>query len=79
MEYAMMDELVFTCKRQGIKEIYGYYYPTEKNAMVKELYAFLGFEKLTEDENGICTWKFIVKEDYQAKNKVIDINGAENE
>ena len=39
MEFAMMDALVGQAKNQGIKKIIGYYYPTAKNAMVKEFYA----------------------------------------
>ena len=49
MEFAMMDELVRQAKKLGIKKIYGYYYPTAKNAMVKDLYGLEGFTKIKED------------------------------
>ncbi|MBR3242495.1 MAG: HAD-IIIC family phosphatase [Parasporobacterium sp.] len=45
MEFAMLDELVRKAKEKGIKTIVGYYYPTKKNGMVKELYTELGFLK----------------------------------
>lgn len=72
MEYAMMDTLVDTCKRQGIDTIYGYYYPTAKNAMVKEFYALQGFEKTTEDDAGNAVWKYAIPAEYQYKNEVIE-------
>ncbi|MBQ1389928.1 MAG: HAD-IIIC family phosphatase [Clostridia bacterium] len=72
MEFAMLDELVDRCKEQGIKTIMGYYYPTAKNKMVKELFGTFGFDKISEDENG-SVWKLEV-EGYQKKCSVISIN-----
>ncbi len=74
MEFAMMDELVNTAKMQGIRSVYGYYYPTERNGMVKDLYGLLGFEKTSEDEEGNITWRFEVKDDYENKNRYIKVN-----
>ena len=51
MEDAMMDTLVAEAAARGIKTIVGYYYPTAKNAMVREFYAQFGFAK-TADEEG---------------------------
>ena len=72
MEFAMMDTLVETCKKQGIDTIFGYYYPTAKNAMVKEFYSLQGFEKIAEDEQGNATWQYDIPADYQCKNEVIE-------
>ena len=72
MEFAMMDTLVVACKEQDIDTIYGYYYPTAKNAMVKEFYAGQGFEKTAEDEQGNATWKYEVPAEYSYKNEVIE-------
>ncbi len=58
MEYAMMDTLVKQCRDCGIRQIYGYFYPTAKNAMVKDFYALQGFEKLEEDVDGNAKWSF---------------------
>ncbi|MBP0974223.1 MAG: HAD-IIIC family phosphatase [Oscillospiraceae bacterium] len=72
MELAMLDELVKAAKAQGITEIIGYYYPTAKNAMVKELYGTFGFEKIAEDADGNSQWK-LATADYQPQNHVIKI------
>lgn len=73
MEYAMMDTLVHRCMVQGVKTIYGYYYPTAKNAMVKNFYELQGFEKIREDESGNTTWKYVIDNYYDNKNKVIKV------
>ena len=73
MEYAMMDTLVHRCMEQGVKTIYGYYYPTAKNAMVKNFYELQGFEKIREDESGNTTWKYVIDNYYDNKNKVIKV------
>jgi len=74
MEYAMMDELVFECRKQGIKTLIGYYYPTTKNEMVKEFYGTQGFIKTSEDVVGNSVWKYQIPKSYELKNKVIKVN-----
>ena len=73
MEFAMMDTVIAHCKKRGIEEIIGYYYPTAKNAMVKDFYALLGFEKTEEKEDGSTVWKFVIPENYENKNKAIKV------
>ena len=74
MEYAMMDEIVQKCQEEGIKKIYGYYYPTAKNGMVKDFYQIQGFDKINEDEEGNTTWRYTIQEHYDKKNRVIKVN-----
>ncbi len=71
MEFAMMDTLVEKCRERGINTIYGYYYPTAKNAMVKEFYSIQGFDKTEEDEQGNTIWKYEIPAEYSYKNEVI--------
>lgn len=77
MEFAMMDELVEKAKTSGIKKIIGYYYPTAKNAMVKEFYALQGFTKISEDNDGNTVWEFNISDDYRKKQHVITVNNKE--
>ena len=65
MEFAMLDRLVERCREQGITTIKGYYYPTAKNNMVKDLYGRFGFDKISEDEQGNTVW-------------LLDVAGYEN-
>lgn len=72
MELAMLDSLVKRCREEEIRYIRGYYFKTQKNAMVKELYGDFGFIK-TED-NGSDTQWLLDTEDYENKNKVIKMD-----
>ncbi|MCD7726191.1 MAG: HAD-IIIC family phosphatase [Clostridiales bacterium] len=74
MEYAMMDSMVRACQDCGIAVMMGYYYPTAKNAMVRDFYGQQGFTKVAEDEAGNSVWQFMIPEDYQPKNTVIAVN-----
>ena len=75
MEYAMMDSVVHACQECGIGTIMGYYYPTAKNAMVREFYGMMGFTKVHGEEDGSTTWRFDIPADYEEKNTVITVNG----
>ncbi len=72
MEFAMMDELVAQAQAQGLTTIYGYYYPTLKNKMVKEFYEEMGFTLIEEDEKGNKFYKMNV-EGYKKQNNVIEV------
>lgn len=71
MEQAMMDALVKCCKDRNLKRIYGYYYPTAKNGMVREFYALQGFDKIEQDEHGNSKWIYEIPGGYERKNHVI--------
>ena len=75
MEFAMMDALVERAQALGVRTIYGYYYPTAKNAMVKDFYALQGFAKRSEDEAGNSVWEFKIPDQYEKKQHVIQVNG----
>lgn len=75
MEFAMMDELVHKARNSGIKKIIGYYYPTAKNAMVKDFYALQGFNKISEDAEGNTVWEYEIEDNYINKQNVINVNG----
>lgn len=78
MEFAMLDTLVEKCLERGIKTIRGYYYPTAKNKMVKDLYGTFGFEKISEDEAGNTVWQMDVA-GYEKKNHAIVVSGNAGE
>jgi len=68
LELAVYDKLVEICKSRDIKKITGYYYKTERNSFVCNLFEELGFEKI--DNN---TWVFDLIPEYTNKNKYINI------
>ena len=76
LEFAMLDELVSRCREAGISHINGYYYPTAKNGMVRELYKTFGFQKVSEDETGNTQWRLEL-ESYEKQNRFIAVSGNE--
>lgn len=72
MELAMLDEIVRAAQNEGISEIYGYYFPTKKNGMVRELFGSFGFSKQSEDAEGNSIW-MLPTAGYTPKNKVITV------
>lgn len=72
MEYAMMDTLIQICRKQGLTQLIGYYYPTAKNGMVRDFYEQQGFTKTGESEEG-TVWRYSIGENYECKNKVIAV------
>lgn len=54
MENVMMNTLIGEAVKHHIRYVYGYYYPTEKNAMVKDFYTDMGFQVMKCDEKGNC-------------------------
>lgn len=73
MEQAMLDTLVLQSRESGIRKLHGYYYKTVKNAMVKDFYGAMGFQKLSE-KDGDSEWEYVIPETYENKNLVIDVN-----
>ncbi len=69
----MLDTLVEMSRKQGIRNIFGYYYPTSKNAMVRELFASFGFTKMSENAVGETVWS-LKTDGYINKNSVIKVN-----
>lgn len=77
MELAMLDTLVEKCRAASVETIRGYYYPTAKNKMVKDLFQTFGFEKISEDDTGNTVWELPV-DGYETKNHVIAVSGNPN-
>ncbi len=72
MELAMLDSLAERAKAQGIKTLKGYYCPTAKNKMVKDLYGSFGFTQVSCDDAGNTVWELDISS-YTAKNKYITV------
>ncbi len=73
MEYAMLDTLVAAARKKGIEYLVGHYYPTAKNKMVKEFYNDMGFDKVSEDEEGNSLWLLNITGDYKKQNRYIKV------
>ena len=56
MEQLMRNSLLEAAAKAGVKTLRGYYYPTAKNGMVRDLLGELGFDKVNEDAEGNTEW-----------------------
>ncbi len=74
MELAMLDRLAEHAQKAGIRTLRGHYYPTAKNAMVRDLYGGFGFTKASEDGDGNAVWELSL-DGYAPKCSVIQVSG----
>ena len=73
MEDAMIDELVRQCRARGVTRLQASYYPTAKNAMVRNFYESMGFTLEREDERGNKFYSLSL-DGYEPKNHHIHVN-----
>jgi FkbH-like protein len=71
MEFAMLDALVAVCDQREVSEIYGYYLPSQRNSMVSDFYANLGFRRVAQEGDGRSVWKLELNGQYVPRNKHI--------
>ena len=73
VEDLMLDMLAKKAREKNCESLTGYYYPTNKNFMVKDHYKNFGFELVSSDENNNTVWKLNLN-NYQPRNKFIAIS-----
>ncbi|MCR4763981.1 MAG: HAD-IIIC family phosphatase [Lachnospiraceae bacterium] len=73
MEQAMMDALAAECAKRGVTKIFGYYYPTAKNGMVRDFYDERGFALIKSDEEGNTIWVLDPVGAYEPQNQFIRV------
>ena len=57
VEQTVLREILRQARLHGIGRIVGIYRPTERNGMVRDHYAKLGFTPLNEDDDGTTRWQ----------------------
>lgn len=75
MEHAMLDALAERAVRAGASRLRGFYFRTEKNGMVRDLYRDFGFSLVREDGED-TVWELPLS-GYEKRNRVIRVNGEE--
>ncbi len=64
MEEFIVNKILQTAKEQGFKTVIGEYFPTPKNAMVKDLYEKMGFTRIGENRFAAETDRFAYHKTY---------------
>jgi len=60
VEHMVLGELLAHARGAGVSKIVGTYRPTEKNKLVVDHYARLGFSKVSEEDGGLTRWELLV-------------------
>jgi FkbH-like protein len=60
VEYAILNKLVEEARRCGILALIGTYIPTKRNEIVRELFADLGFVRISSEE-GVDSWRLAIE------------------
>ena len=79
VEHMVLREVLQHARAVRIQKIIGTFRPTEKNKLVVDHYARLGFTKLSEEDSGLTRWELIVEgaEPESAPMKIVSHGFAE--
>jgi FkbH-like protein len=62
VEDAVLQELLLQARKRCVDRIFGIYHPTERNKLVEDHYAKLGFALVERQEDGTTVWQLSVAE-----------------
>ena len=60
IEQVVLREILAHARAVGIAKLVGVYLPTDRNKLVLDHYAKLGFTKIAEEESGLTRWELLV-------------------
>ncbi|WYD82007.1 MAG: HAD-IIIC family phosphatase [Candidatus Electrothrix gigas] len=60
VEHAVLQEIVFQARKQGIRRLIGIYRPSGRNKLVADHYEKLGFTAYGCEEDGVSSWQLEV-------------------
>ena len=61
VEHMVLREILKHARAAGVRSLYGTYRPTDRNKLVVDHYAKLGFTKVVEEESGLTRWELTVE------------------
>jgi predicted enzyme involved in methoxymalonyl-ACP biosynthesis len=61
VEHMVLREMLQHARVAGIRKLFGVYRPTDRNRLVIDHYAKLGFSKVAEEESGLTCWELLVE------------------
>ena len=61
VEYMVLREILEHARAAGIFKLSGTYRPTDRNKLVSDHYARLGFSQVAEEETGVTRWELLVE------------------
>jgi FkbH-like protein len=61
VEHMVLRKIVEHARADGVPKLIGTYRPTDRNKLVVDHYAKLGFNKVREEESGLTEWELLVE------------------
>ena len=61
VEHMVLREVLCHARANGIRKLVGAYRPTDRNQLVADHYAKLGFTKIEEAQSGVTRWELLVE------------------
>ncbi len=61
VEHMVLREILEHARAAGIKKLVGIYRPTDRNKLVIDHYAKLGFSKIEEETSGLTRWELLLE------------------
>ena len=61
VEHMVLREVLAHARHAGIHKLSGTYRPTDRNKLVEDHYAKLGFIRVHEEESGLTRWELLVE------------------
>lgn len=62
VEHMVLREVLNQARSRGIRKLLGTYKPTDRNKLVIDHYAKLGFTKIAEEDSGLTRWEFLAED-----------------
>jgi FkbH-like protein len=76
LEQAMFDALVAEARRRGVRVLTGSWLPTQKNLLVRDFYATIGFVLADESAAGRLDYRYRIPDGYTPLNEAIRVAPA---
>ncbi len=67
VEHAVLNEMIQHARAAGVRKLMGIYRPTDRNQLVIDHYARIGFTKVSQEDSGITRWEFPIDEQANSK------------
>jgi FkbH-like protein len=61
VEHMVLREILAHARAAGVRKLTGAYLPSDRNKLVVDHYAKLGFTKVHEDDSGLTHWELLVE------------------
>ena len=61
VEHMVLREILRHARTAGIRKLTGHYHPTDRNKLVVDHYARLGFARIGEEPSGVTHWELLVE------------------